>query len=248
MSGATRRLRATVGMGLREHARTPVLVALLVLLPAYFVGVFVHLLPSSTLPVVVPGSGRTTVETVAVYGVLLVPTMAALVGGLAGLFAMLAARDADVRLVVAGARPAELVVARYVLVAVAGLVATGVSLGVLSVAVVPERPAWFVAASVVAALSYGLVGTLAGLVAGRLTGVYLVVFAPMVDLLFFQNPLVEEAHWLARFLPGHRVARVAVDAGLSATVDPAPLGWALAYLAVVGVVATAAVYRSLGSG
>lgn len=247
MTGAaSRRLRTTVEMGLREHARTPVLVVLLFALPAYFVGVFVFVLPSSTLPVSVTGSGRVAVETVALYGVLVVPTVAGLVGGLAGLFATLSAREADVRLVAAGARPAELVVARYALVAVVGLVATAVSLAVLSVAVVPERPAWFVAASVLAALSYGLLGAVAGLAAGRLTGVYLALFVPMVDVLFFQNPVVEEGHWLAQYLPGHHATALAVDAGLSESVAVPTAGWAVAYLAVVAVVATAAVYRSVG--
>lgn len=243
-----RRLGTTVEMGLREYARTPVLVAMLVLLPAYLVAVLVYLLPSSPVPVHVPGSGRVAVETVRVYGVLLVPTMAGLVGGLAGVFVMLSARDADGRLVVAGARPAELVVARYVLVGVAGLVATGVTMTVLSVAVVPERPGPFVVASVLAALTYGLLGTVAGLAVGRLAGVYLALLAPMVDVFFFQNPIVADPHWLARYLPGHHLAELAVDAGLSETVALEPLGWALAYLAVVGVLATAALYRSLGSG
>lgn len=242
------RAAAAFETGLREYARTPVLLALLVFLPAYFVGVLVYLLPESTVPIGVPGSGTLTVPSTQAYGVLLVPMMAAFVGGLAGLFLMLTARDADSRLVVAGYRPAELLVARFGLLVGAALVAVTVSLAALSVAVVPESPGWYVAASVVAGLLYGLVGTLAGLVLSRLAGVYLVLFVPMIDLFFFQNPLVRDAHWLAGYLPGSAVAEVAVDAGFSASVALDPLRSTAAYLGVLGVVTAAAYYRSMQVG
>ncbi|WP_435181668.1 ABC transporter permease [Halorussus sp. AFM4] len=246
--GFARRVAAAFEMGLREYARTPVLLALLVFLPAYFVGVLVYLLPASPVPVAVAGEGTVAVPSSELYGILLVPLLCALVGGIAGLFLMLNARDADGRLVVAGYRPAQLLVARVGLLAVAAGVAAGVSLGVLSVEVVPERLGWFVAASVLAGLTYGLVGALAGLALSRLAGVYLLLFAPMVDVFFFQNPMVGDPHWLASYLPGHFATEVAVDAGFSASVSLEPLGWAVAYLLAVGAAAGVAYYRSMRSG
>ncbi|UPV76593.1 ABC transporter permease (plasmid) [Halorussus limi] len=244
----TGRARTAFEMGLREYARTPVLLALLVFLPAYFVGVLVFLLPESSVPVEVAGRGTVAVPSSELYGILLVPLVSGLVGGVAGLFLMLAARSADGRLVVAGYRPVELLVARVGLLAVAGAVAAVVSLGVLSVEVVPERLGWFALASVLAGVTYGLVGTLAGLVLSRLAGVYLLLFAPMVDVFFFQNPMVSDPHWLAAYLPGHFATEVAVDAGLSASVALEPLGWAVAYLATVGVVTAVAYYRTMRIG
>lgn len=242
------RVVTAVEMGLREYARTPVLLALLVFLPAYFVGILVYLLPASSVPVVVPESGTVTVTSTEAYGVLLVPMMAALVGGLAGLFLTLTARDADGRLVVAGYRPAELLAARFALLVGAALVACGVSLAALSFEVVPESPAWYVAASVLAGVLYGVVGTLAGLVFSRLAGVYLVLFVPMIDLFFFQNPMVKDPHWLAGYLPGDAVVEVAVDAGFSGSVALDPLGRAAAYLVVATAFATVAYYRSMRLG
>ncbi|NEU58147.1 ABC transporter permease [Halorussus sp. MSC15.2] len=235
-------------MGLREYARTPVLLALLVFLPAYFVGVLVFLLPDSPVPVEVAGRGTVTLPSSQLYGILLVPLMCALVGGIAGLFLMLTARDADGRLAVAGYRPAQLLFARVGLLAVAAAVAAAVSLAVLSVEVVPDRLGWFAVASVLAGLTYGLVGALAGLVLSRLAGVYLLLFAPMVDVFFFQNPIVSDPHWLASSLPGHYATAVAVDAGLSASVAFEPLGRAVLYLGAVSVVTAVAYYRTIRLG
>lgn len=235
-------------MGLREYARTPVLLALLVFLPAYFVGVLVFLLPDSAVPVEVAGRGTVALPSSQLYGILLVPLVCSLVGGIAGLFSMLTARDTDGRLAVAGYRPAQLLLARVGLLAVAGAVAAGVSLAVLSVEVVPQRLGWFAVASVLAGLTYGLVGALAGLVLSRLAGVYLLLFAPMVDVFFFQNPMVSDPHWFASYLPGHYVTEVAVDAGFSASVALEPLGWAILYLGVMGVVTASAYYRTMRLG
>ncbi|NHN61463.1 MULTISPECIES: ABC transporter permease [Halorussus] len=247
-TGFARRVAAAFAMGLREYARTPVLLALLVFLPAYFVGLLVYLLPESSVPIEAAGAETVVVQSAELYGILLVPLTSALVGGIAGLFLMLNARDADGRLVVAGYRPSQLLLARVGLLAVAAGVAVGVSLVVLSVEVVPERLGWFVAASVLAGLTYGLFGALAGLALSRLAGVYFLLFAPMVDVFFFQNPMVSDAHWLAACLPGRFVTEAAVDAGFSASVSLEPLGWAVAYLVGVGVVTGVAYYRSMRLG
>ncbi|MFT4932538.1 MAG: ABC-2 type transport system permease protein [Natronomonas sp.] len=245
MTPGSGRLGTAFEMGLREYARTPVLIALLFFLPAYFVGIFVYVLPTSQVPITIPGAGRTPVATIEVYGVLLVPMMGALIGGLAGLFVMLTAQEADGRLVVAGYRPAQLVLARYALIGIAGLVAIGVSLAVLSVEFVPERVGWIVLASLIVALTYGLLGTLTGIVLSRLAGVYTMLMLPMIDVFFFQNPMVEEHHWLATYLPAHGVIKVATDAGFTESVSLDPLLGSVGYFVLAAFLATGAFYRSL---
>lgn len=242
--GSVARVSRAFEMGLREYARTPVLLALLLFLPVYFVGIFVYLLPASEMPITVPGEGRQLVATADLYGVLLVPLLAGLIGGIAGLFLMQAARDADGRLVLAGYRPTQVIAARFGLLVVASVVATGVGLAVLSTAYVPVALPIFVAASVLAGLIYGLVGVLVGLVLGRLAGVYTMLFVPMLDVFFLQNPTVDEQRWIATYLPGHAVTELAVDAGFSSSVALDPFAQALAALAVVGALATAAFYRA----
>jgi ABC-2 type transport system permease protein len=231
-------------MGLREYARTPVLLALLLFLPVYFVGVFVFLLPASEMPVTVPGEGERLIATAELYGVLLVPLLAGLIGGIAGMFLMQAARDADARLVLAGYRPVQVIVARVGLLALAGVVATAVALAVLSIEYVPESLGVLVAASILAGLIYGLVGVLVGLVLGRLAGVYTMLFVPMLDVFFLQNPTTETELWIAPYFPGHAVTEIAVDAGFSTDVALTPFLEGLAMLAVVGALAVAAFYRT----
>ena len=116
------------------------------------------------------------------------------------------------------------------------LVASAVSLAALSIRTVPESLGWFVAASVVAAsvvaaFTYGMIGALAGLVLSRLAVVYVMLFGPMIDVFFFRNPLVTDTHWMAAYLPGHYVTEVAVDAGFSGSVALEALAAALTALA-----------------
>jgi hypothetical protein len=231
-------------MGLREYARTPVLLALLTVMPVYFVGVFTVLLPASDIPVTVPGEGRQVLPVADVYGVLLVPLIAGLIGGIAGLFLMQAAREADARLVLAGYRARQVVLARFGLLAVASALATAVSLGVLAPSFVPERPLAVAAAGVLAGLTYGLVGMLVGLLAGKLAGVYAMLFVPMLDVFFLQNPTASDSAAVASFLPGDAVVELALDAGFSADVALHPLGRGLALLAVVVALAAGAFYRT----
>jgi len=245
MTASGRRFRTTFEMGLREYARTPVLLGLVLFLPAYFVGIFIHVLPTSSLPIYVPGSGRMTVQTVEIYGALLVPLMGALIGGIAGLFVMLSATDADARLSIAGVGPVSLLAARFTLIVVAGLLAVGVSLAVLATAFVPEAIVPFVLASLVLAVTYGLLGTLAGLIVSRLAGVYLMLIAPMLDVFFFQNPMIDDGHWLSTLLPGHFPTAVAVDAAFTRSVAWDPFGPVLAWLGVAGGFAALAYYRAL---
>jgi len=231
-------------MGLREYARTPVLIALLLFLPVYFVGIFVYVLPASEVPITVPGEGQQIVATAELYGVLLVPLLSALIGGIAGMFLMQTASDADNRLVLAGYRPVQVIAARFGLLVVASAVATAVALAVLSVEFVPKSLSVFVVASVLAGLIYGLVGVLVGLVLGRLGGVYTMLFLPMLDVFFFQNPMADEKLWLADYTPGHAVSEIAVDAGFSGTVGFEPFGQALGALVIVATLAIAAFYRA----
>lgn len=242
--GSVTRVGRAFEMGLREYARTPVLLALLAFLPAYFVGIFSYLLPSNEIPITVPGDGQQLVPTAELYGVLLVPLLAGLIGGIAGMFLMQAARDADARLVLAGYRPSQVIVARFGLLVLASLVATGVALAVLAPTYVPESLTVFVGTSVLAGLTYGLVGVLVGLLLGRLAGVYVMLFVPMLDVFFMQNPTVEDKVALAPLLPGHAVTELAVDAGFSTSVDFWPLVPAAAMLALVAAAATVAFYRT----
>jgi ABC-2 type transport system permease protein len=235
---------AAFASGVREYARTPVLLALFVFLPAYLIGAFTRLVPATTAPLDVPGGGTRTVELASVYAVFMVPLVGALVGALAGVFLMQTARDADARLVVAGANPASVLLARFGLLAVVGTVVAGVSVGAAATVFVPERPLVLAGATLLAALVYGLLGVLAGLVVDRLAGVYLALFGTMLDIFLVQNPLADPPDYAA-LLPGHAPVELAVDAGFSADVALSVAGEGVAYLLVVGTMTALALYGSM---
>ena len=220
------------------------LLALLVALPAYVVGVFAWVAPES--PAVLQlssGSVRTSLS--AAFPAFTTPMTAALLAGIAGLFLMGTAADADARLVVAGYRAHQVVLARLGLVAAVAAVASAVSVGTMLVAFDPELLGWFLVGTALTALLYGMVGVLAGVLLDRLAGVYVVMFGAMIDLFVFQNPLATDPPEAAALLPGHYPLALAMDAGFAGSVELAHLGWSLAYLAVLTAGATAAFYRQM---
>ncbi|MFB6150412.1 MAG: hypothetical protein ABEJ40_01270, partial [Haloarculaceae archaeon] len=239
-SGRSPALVAFLG-GLREYARTPVLLALFAFLPAYLIGAFTRLVPSTTVPLPVPGDGTVATGMADVYAVFMTPLVGALVGALAGVFLLQSTRDADARFVVAGARPSSVLLARFGLLVAVGVLVSAVAVGTAATVRVPERPALLFAATLLAALSYGLLGVLAGVVVDRLAGVYLALFGTMIDLFLVQNPLSDGGEY-DFLLPGHAPVELAVDAGFSSEVALATAGEGLLWVLGIGV-ATALVLR-----
>jgi hypothetical protein len=239
-AGTTRsRVGAALKSGALELRRTPVLLALLVVAPAYVISVFTTVAPDGPARVHVAGETvRTTLPKA--FPAFTTPMTAALLAGIAGLFLMGTAADADARLVVAGFRAREVVLARLGLLVGIAAVATAVSGGVMLTAFTPESVGWFFLGVGLTALVYGMVGVLAGVVLDRLAGVYVILFGSMIDLFIFQNPLATDAPAAATYLPGHFPLVLAMDAGFTGGVDLVTLGWALAYLAVLTVAATTA--------
>ncbi|MFB6104927.1 MAG: ABC transporter permease [Halobacteriaceae archaeon] len=237
------RARTVFEMGLREYQRSPVLLVLLVFLPAYFILTFTYVMPTRPVPVALPGEGSTPIGMQAVVAVLMTPIATALVGGAGGLFLMQSARSVDSRLALTGLDVPTIVLARGAVLAIAAIVAAAVSTTVLAVTHVPDNPGWFLAATIVVGLMYGAIGALVGLVLNRLAGIYVLMFGPLLDMFLAQSPLTTDAHAIAPYLPSHYPMQVVFDAAFTATVDPTNLGLALAYLAAVAVLAILAFAR-----
>jgi len=239
------RVTTAVSLGAREIRRTPVLLALLVFLPAYLVGVFTYVAPDSTVAFELADGEAVRIGMNEAFPAFTAPMVAALLAGIAGLFLMDAASEADARLAVAGYRPHEIVLSRLALLAALSAVGTAVAVTAMRVAVAPEHLAWFAVAVLVGALIYGMVGVLAGVLLDRLPGVYLILFGTMIDLFLFQNPIATGTPALATAMPGHFPIRLAMDAAFSGSVAVEPLGWALLVLAVLVVLASGAFYRAV---
>lgn len=238
------RIGAVLRSGATELRRTPLLLGLLVVAPAYVIYVFTFVAPDGTATVhLTDGVVRAPLQEV--FPAFTTPMTAALLSGIIGLFLMHNSAAADSRLVVAGYRAHEVVLARLGLLVGVAAVATGVSVAVMLTAFEPARLGWFVLGSGLAALVYGMVGVLVGVLLDRLTGVYLILFGSMIDLFIFQNPLASDPPAAARLLPGHYPLDIALEAGFAGAPDLASLGWTLLYLGCLAALATGAFYREM---
>lgn len=236
------RIGTSVRLGATELGRTPVLLALLVVGPAYVIYVFTLVAPDG--PAIVHVGGETVRTTLPkAFPAFTTPMTAALLTGIAGLFLMQTAATADARAVVAGYLPHQIIIARLTILVGVALVATAVSVGVMLTAFRPEHLGWFLLATVLTALMYGLVGLLVGVLLDRLVGVYLILFGSMVDLFIFQNPLASDPPNVARWLPGHYPLQLTIRAGFTDEIALVDLGLSLGYLALLTVLATVGFYN-----
>lgn len=232
--------RTVFEMGVREYARTPVLLALLAFLPAYFVLFFARVVPDRRVPVHVGGAGTFPVELSTITAVLMTPMAAALVGGAAGLFLMQSARSVDGRLAVVGATVPGILAGRAAVLGLGATLASVVSVAVLALTHVPESPGWFLVATLLTGGIYGSVGVLLGLVLNRLAGVYVLLFGPLLDVFLAQSPLTADGHAIAPYMPAHYPMALAYDAAFTATADADPVWGALAYLLALALLAAIA--------
>lgn len=239
------RVATAVAMGAREVRRTPVLLALLVVLPAYVVGLFTVVAPDQPVTFDLRGGETVRASLTEVFPAFTTPMVAALLAGIAGLFLMQAAADTDARLVAAGYRAHQVVLSRLALLVGVSAVGTLVAVAVMLAAFTPEHLGWFAAGVMLAALVYGTVGVLAGLLLDRLPGVYLILFGAMLDLFLFQNPLATDPPEAATLMPGHYPVKLAIEAGFGNGVVLEPLVGSLVVLAVLATLATGAFYRAV---
>ena len=238
------RVHTALRSGARELRRTPVLLGLLVFAPAYVIYLFTLVAPEG-IAVVHVGGETLQAPLEEAFPAFTTPMTAALLSGITGLFLMHSSAVADSRLVVAGYRAHQVILARLGLLLGIAAVATTVSVGVMLTAFDPAHVGWFVLGTGLTALSYGMVGVIAGVVLARITGVYLILFGSMIDLFIFQNPLATDPPETARFLPGHYPLQVAMEAGFTGSVGLGAIGWAVLYIVVLTAVATGAFYREM---
>jgi hypothetical protein len=228
---------------LLEYSRNPVLWVLLVLVPALFVRAAVAVTPAMPDPVALDEHGRRVTRLLTmtdVHAATMAGMAVAFLAGLAGVFVVLGSAEGDRRLVLAGFGARTVLASRLGVLALMVLLATGVSLLVTVPTFMPRLWLSFVAGTVLLALTYGLIGVLAGPVVGRMGGLYLLFLLPFVDVGLGQSPLFQVAPptW-ATFLPGYGAMRLVVDGGFAA--DFSALGALLLALLWLVAIAVAAV-------
>jgi hypothetical protein len=227
-------------MAFRDQLRRPLVLVLLVIVPAYVITRSI----AETLPtarrIALPGGEVVTTTMRDLHGAGMGGLVIAFVVALVGVFVMQSALEGDRRLVLAGFRPGETVVARLAVLLCATALVVAVS--VLVTALEFTAASWpaTIAALTLIGLIYGAIGALAGAVLNKLAATYLILFLAMTDLGVVQSPMFHtEPGPLAVLLPGYGPSRAMYDGAFSSGFDAgAELLLGLAWLGVLG----AAVY------
>ncbi len=244
---SARALTAT-SMALRDQVRRPLVLILLVLVPAYVITRSI----AETLPtprrIGLPDGVWVTTTMKELHGAGMGGFAIAFCAAVVGVFVMQSALQGDRRLVVAGYRPGETVIARLVVLGAATALVVAVAAVTTALNFSPASWAPFLAALILLGLTYAAIGALAGAVLDRLAATYLMLFLVMVDVGVVQTPMFHETPgqgaWL---LPGYGPSRVMYDGAFSETFHASgALVIALGWLAALGLGVYFVLRRAVG--
>jgi hypothetical protein len=234
-------------MAFRDQGRRPLVLVLLVLVPAYIITRSI----AETLPtprmIGLPG-GETMMTTMKeLHGAGMGGMTIAFVVALVGVFVMQSALEGDRRLVLAGFRPGETVLARLAVLLAATALVVAVSALVTAVNFTPDSWGPFLAGLTLIGLIYGGLGALAGAVLDKLAATYLILFLVLCDIGVVQDPMFHTSPGdFAWLLPGYGPARLLYEGAFSDSFHAGgalalSLAWLVTVAAAVGIVLSRAV-------
>lgn len=230
---ARARARAVLRAGMHEYARNRVLWMLLVVVPALFIGMAIATTvdkPGSVA--LVEGTRHFTAmfSEKRLHAATMVAVTTAFLAGLTGLFVITGSTSGDRRLVIAGFRPSEVLVGRLGVITLATVVTTAIAVTVSAFWYAPQQWIVFIAANLLIALTYAMIGVLIGPLTGRLGGLYLILLLAFIDVGLGQSVMFPAGPpaWGA-FLPARGASRVIIDGALTNRFDQ--LGYLLLSLA-----------------
>jgi len=237
-------------LGLREQARRPLLLVLLVVLPFFFITRAIARTESTPRRIGLPGGGTVLTTMRDVHGASMVTITVAFLAALCGAFIMRSAQAADRRLVVAGFRPIEAILPRVAVLALASGVVLTVSLSVTALSFTPASWPAFIAGNLLVGLSYACIGALAGAVLGQLGATYLVLFLAMLGTGILQNPMFGDGTpgGVSLVLPDYGGGRIVIGGAFSHGFHAwGELALALGWLGVLLVAVVWVLRRRLGA-
>jgi hypothetical protein len=212
--------RVAIVYYLRAFRRQQAFIALALVLPLVFIQTTFLVSPRTEIPMrtVVAGFHVTRLFRMPhIHGTVMAPITGAFVAGMTGVMLVRSGLAADKRLARAGITPTAIVCARLVLVFTTALFVSAVSVTILFANVSYANPGWVFLGVVLAAGTYGFLGMLAGQVLDRTSGLYVMLFGPMLDIGVFQDPIFfsGDPEWWMRLLPGHFSMQLLLDAGFT---------------------------------
>jgi hypothetical protein len=240
------RLLTATAMALRDERRRPLLLILLVLLPAYVITRSIAITEATPKLVELPGDEVIASTMKDIHGAVMAGNVIAFVAGLVGVFVMQSALQGDRRLVVAGYSPGEAIGARLVVVVAATMLVVAVS--AIFTAISFSVASWipFLAGLTLIGFIYAAIGALLGAILDKLAATYLILFLAMTDLGIVQNPMFGSPRGWAIVLPGYGPNQIMIEGAFSNSFHAAgdlllSLGWVAALTAAVLVVLRRAV-------
>ncbi len=242
------RTLAATEMAFRDQRRRPLLLLLLVIVPAYTITYSIAITLATPRRIGLPGDQVVLTTMKELHGAVMAGNAIAFVAALCGVFVMQAALAGDRRLVIAGFRPGETVIARLIVLAAATILVVAVSMAVTAASFTPAAWSRFLAAALLIGLIYAALGALAGALLDKLAATYVMLFLALTDLGIVQNPMFGSGtpRWWAALLPGYGPGRTIVDGAFSPVFHAwsalaIGLGWAAALTVAVSWVLRRAV-------
>jgi hypothetical protein len=215
---ALARTRVATAMAFRDQLRRPLVLVLIVVIPAYVITRSIAQTLATPRRIGLPDGISVTTTMRELHGAGMGGVVVAFVAALLGVFVMQSALEGDRRLVVAGFRPGETVLGRML------VLGAGTALVVAVAAVVTalnfDAASWLplISALLLLGLIYAAVGALAGALLDKLAATYAILFLVMTDIGVVQTPMFHVTPGrLAVLLPGYGPSRVMYDAAFSGT-------------------------------
>jgi hypothetical protein len=235
-------MSTTTKMAFRDQLRRPLVLVLLVVVPAYVILWSVAETKPTPRTIALPGGVWVETTMKALHGPGMAGLMIAFLAALIGVFVTHSALQGDRRLVLAGLRASEVAGARLTVLIAATLLAVAVSAAMMAIVFTPASWPLVIAALALTGLNYAAIGTLVGVLLDRLAATYLILFLVMSDLSVVQSPMFHATPVVgAWLLPGYPLDRLlyagAFSPGFHATGDVLlALGWLAALSAAVVLV------------
>jgi hypothetical protein len=243
------RTRTATAMAFRDQGRRPLVLILLVIIPAYVITRSIAQTLATPRRIGLPGGVWVTTTMKDLHGAGMGGLVIGFVVALLGIFVMQSALQGDRRLVVAGYHPGETVIARLIVLFAATALVVAVTVAVTALNFTPASWAPLIAALVLIGLIYGAIGALAGAVLDKLAATYLMLFLVLTDLGIAQSPMFHATPraW-AVVLPGYGPSRVMYDAAFAQHFQATgALLLGLAWLALFAVAVYLVLRRAVGT-
>ena len=227
-------------MAFRDQLRRPLVLILLVAVPAYVITRSVAETLETSRRIGLPDGLRVTTTMQELHGAGMGGLVVGFVVALVGVFVVQSALQADRRLVLAGMRAGEAVAARLLVLLSATLLVVAVAALTTAANFTPDSWAPVLVALTLIGMIFGAIGALLGAMLDRLAATYLILFLVLTDLGVVQSPMFGEGEpgQFAVLLPGYGPARLMYEGAFSGRFQALPeliiaVAWAVLLLSAL---------------